>query len=252
MLSLPSTQMNVAQRRHSLASSCAIQSYGMRIRYRTEASDTSPSGKIVREQHSFNLRQASTIASVRSLTSHSCAAATSSDVVYRCFGPTDLAAVKRLHKFAKLDGKPVFGADTSGTEEMLEYAANQQSGTFGMVATSSSDATDILAAATAQLDESSHADGTTRPSGTGSILSMVLLTVVVRADHRRGGVAKGLIQALCDWASKQHGVHVVVTDVSAANSPAVTFFTRAGFKTRNTGGKQGSMVELEASVQQLL
>lgn len=148
----------------------------------------------------------------------------------RPLDPADATAVKRLHKFAKLQGQPVFGLDQRGVEAMIESAANLQDGAFGFVGVEQDEGEeDVVAAATAQQE-----------AGGG----LVVLSVVVRSDARGKGVGKRLLASLLEQAANQHAGSVL-TDVAAANGPAMSFFKRAGFKQVHSDGKT---VELARSL----
>jgi ribosomal-protein-alanine acetyltransferase len=52
--------------------------------------------------------------------------------------------------------------------------------------------------------------------------------IIVAATHRRGGVGRGLLTALLDWAA-QAGAEQVLLEVNASNEPAIDFYRSFGF-----------------------
>ena len=169
---------------------------------------------------------------------------------FRTMLPDDLPAIQRLHKFSKLNGKPVFGSNLSGVEDMLQHAANGRSSALGIVAVTQEDAMDVLGCVTAQIEDEGppleHSEAL--PSAkinndAGSSSLCVLLTLVVRADQRHMGIGRGLLLALRQAMSK-NGIRKIVTDVSSSNQPAIGFFEVSGF-CRRRDGHLGNMIELQ-------
>lgn len=180
--------------------------------------------------------------------------------VCRLFTQEDVAVVKRLHRFAKYEGKPVFGSDLAGVEEMLDFAAAGRSGVLGIVACSTTDSSDLVGCVSAQLEPGEGASACSSPADQAqlgehvSALSpcraqsgtskLVLLSLVVRADQRSRGVGAALIQELRRTARDKLLAGSIETDVAEGNQPAVQFFEAAGFKRTSTNDP-GGMLELK-------
>ena len=189
-----------------------------------------------------------------------CCSSSSGDIVCRQFTQEDLASVKRLHRFAKYEGKPVFGSNLAGVEEMLDFAAAGRSGVLGIVACSTADPSDLMGCVSAQLEsvvgpgsssagraDASIASSTSRAGQSGR-LKLVLLSLVVRADQRSRGVGAALIQELRRKARDELLAGSIETDVAEGNRPAVQFFEAAGFRRTSTDDELGGMLELRLDV----
>ena len=193
-----------------------------------------------------------------------CCSSSSGDIVCRQFTQEDLASVKRLHRFAKYEGKPVFGSNLAGVEEMLGFAAAGRSGVLGIVACSTADPSDLMGCVSAQLEsvegpgsssagraDAGLASSTIRQAsraGQSGRLKLVLLSLVVRADQRSRGVGAALIQELRRKARDELLAGSIETDVAEGNRPAVQFFEAAGFRRTSTDADLGGMLELRLDV----
>lgn len=143
----------------------------------------------------------------------------------RALQKRDLPALKRLHRFAKFEGSPVFGEDQTGVAELLASACNSLDGVTGSCC---EDSDGVFGAITLQEElfpDQAHQED--RP--------LIILTVVVRADMRASGVASSLLSTAEQQASK-NGNTSLITDVSSHNRPAISFFLRHGFLERKNGG----------------
>lgn len=144
---------------------------------------------------------------------------------HRALQKGDLAALKRLHRFAKFEGSPVFGEDQTGVAELLTSACNHLDGVTGSCF---EDSDGVFGAITLQdelLPDAAHQEE--RP--------LVILTVVVRADMRASGVASSLLTT-AELQASMNGNTSLITDVSSNNRPAIAFFLRHGFQERKNGG----------------
>ncbi|GFR48068.1 hypothetical protein Agub_g9904 [Astrephomene gubernaculifera] len=144
----------------------------------------------------------------------------------------DVPAALRLHKFAKLDGHNIFSLESQkNVVELLNSAAAGEAGVHGHIACAAGGEagaeSEVVGVLTAEWED-------TR--------TCVLLTLVVRSDHRGKGVGKELLEELLRSACTQGSPVTIVTDVALANSPAVTFFKRQGFK--QTHRSHGRSMEL--------
>ncbi|PNH06244.1 hypothetical protein TSOC_007420 [Tetrabaena socialis] len=186
------------------------------------------------------------------------------DISIRALQADDAPASKRLHKYAKLEGERIF-PDEAGLNEMLDAACAGAVGTFGLVALAScAPEPELVGVLTAQWEEAeAGAAGQAGATGTagaaGARRSCVLLTLVIRADVRGGGVGRALLSALRVRLQEGHpagppggdGLPVrLLTDVAVANEPAVAFFKRQGF--RQAGRSNGRSVELTVTARQVL
>ncbi|GAX84893.1 hypothetical protein CEUSTIGMA_g12314.t1 [Chlamydomonas eustigma] len=215
---------------------------------------------------------------------------TSANVTCRQVTASDLPTVKRLHKFAKVDNKPVFGTKLSGIEEMLQHAVTGMNDVIGFVACSEGDASDVLGCVTIQREGpispisvlpeyaaiehvgiSPQSSGKAIKAGNATSVEapasdfvgaenhdignndeslilnssrheFCLLTLVVRADQRRQGIGKILVETLNSYAvqtcliggsSTSHGSALLVTDVAAGNPTALKFFEACGFQKKS-------------------
>ncbi len=157
-------------------------------------------------------------------------------------------------RFAKLTGKPVFGEDLSGVQEMLQHAVTGRSGALAIVACDAAtdgrrSSDDVVGCITAQLEEIIAEDASVSGRGAphsapAGACSLVLLTLVVRADLRKQGVGSTLLAAL-RRRGRELKASGIVTDVAAANEAANSFFTASGFKKGSSSrGGSDSMIEL--------
>ncbi len=55
-----------------------------------------------------------------------------------------------------------------------------------------------------------------------------LISMWVAPTHRRTGIGKRLVEAVCDWA-RSRGANRIVLEVTTTNFPAVRFYERLGF-----------------------
>lgn len=152
-------------------------------------------------------------------------------ITVRALQRQDIPASVRLHKFAKHNGQNVFSTSfIADITELHEYAVKGQDGAHGFVAfvpTETDDGAEVVGVLTAQLEEQ----------------KCVLLTLVVRGDYRGQGVAKLLLRELLRYSRGDHSSLHIITDVAVANTAALTFFKRQGF--RQGGRASGRSVELE-------
>lgn len=125
----------------------------------------------------------------------------------------DLAAIIRLHKYAKCKGKPAFEYSQE-MEYALRATADAAYGAVGWVIVTPGE--EVVAALTAQLEP-------------GATDELVLLTIVVRADARRKQYGHMLLQHLVEYAH-QAGISRIVADVANDNVTAWKFFSRCGFQ----------------------
>lgn len=155
----------------------------------------------------------------------------------RALIPEDANDVKRLHKFAKHNGLPIFSgaaASIASVGEMVSAVTAASDGAFGFASISSDG--EVIGAITAQWH------------GEGDSATCVLLTLVVRADHRQHGVGRQLLQRLehscieASSGSQAAGKWSIITDVAAANDPALQFFLRSNFKRRALSGASVELV----------
>lgn len=164
--------------------------------------------------------------------------------------PADLSTAKRLHRFTKAGGRPVFGEDFQGVEEMLTYAASGLSGAFGFVAVTSTASEDIVGVLTAQWDEDVELPraGSSNPPGDqpADPISVILLTLVVRPDCRSSGLGRQLMSALLAAADlhRMSAACDVLTDVAIDNEPALHFFQQTGFIRQPPAAQDSASVEM--------
>ncbi len=55
-----------------------------------------------------------------------------------------------------------------------------------------------------------------------------MMNIAVHPDHRRRGIAQGLVTALCDRLALT-GVHALLLEVRASNDPAKALYEKLGF-----------------------
>ena len=67
----------------------------------------------------------------------------------------------------------------------------------------------------------------------------VTMGISVRAEHRRRGVARGLLQAMARWVEAHPVVSRVELEVFAINRPAIELYESAGFRLE--GRKAGAV-----------
>jgi GNAT superfamily N-acetyltransferase len=158
---------------------------------------------------------------------------------------------------------------------MLEHAVEGMNDVLAFVACSDEDTSDILGCVTIQREGpatshqraavqkisnsvhsrgactgATHATSATSEEDAGrsggniddeslplSQLKVCLLTLVVRADQRRLGVGRILVEALFEHEVRTMGRGtVVVTDVATSNPTALNFFEACGFKRKSGEG----------------
>lgn len=76
------------------------------------------------------------------------------------------------------------------------------------------------------------------------------LAVSVRADWRRKGVGRALLEALLDWARGVEGLRRLSLEVLATNAPAVRLYERLGFAV--DGAKREAVRDGDAFIDILL
>jgi len=156
----------------------------------------------------------------------------------------DCESVKRLHKFAKSNGTPIFSQYGSDAALVLEAAAAAREGCFGIIAVQLDEDGDeeVLGAVTAQKGGAAAAAAGHQGGSTDQV---VLLTLVVRSDARRQGLGQSLMAAVVE-ETQQERYRAVVADVGVCNEAALSFFKQLGFVC---GEVQGTTMELCLSLQ---
>jgi ribosomal-protein-alanine N-acetyltransferase len=134
---------------------------------------------------------------------------------------------------ARLAGAPVFG-DGSGAAEATAAACAEEHGAFGFVAV------DLE-----EQEEEGEGEGVVGVvvGQREAAATVVLLTLAIRADRRRQGIGRALVDALATRAKEQEGAKAVVADVARDNAPALAALAAAGFCFDGGGGKKSKVLE---------
>lgn len=74
-----------------------------------------------------------------------------------------------------------------------------------------------------------------------------ITNVAVNEQYRRMGIAKKLIDLLCEYG-KEHSLEFITLEVRVSNSAAISLYEKAGFKTEGTRKRFYCMPEEDAFI----